>query len=110
MVNGVNISYGYAFQDTVNIVRGHNYAMRIQCKVDPTAGFLNVWRDGVQIVNYSGPLGFNFDTYWANGIYRAAGPDTQIAQFQNLIITTGPYSLGTASTYMPIGECTDSHG
>jgi hypothetical protein len=101
-VNGVGISYGYVFQDSVNIVRNHNYAMRIQCKMHPTAGFLNVWRDGVQIVNYSGPLGFNFNTYWAFGVYRASGPEAQIAKFQNMIVTAGPYSLGTASTYMPI--------
>jgi hypothetical protein len=98
-VNGVNISYGIPYTDPNPIMRGHTYAMRIQAKMHPTAGFLNVWRDGVQIVNYSGPLGFNFNTYWKNGIYRKLGSDDQVAKYQNLIVTQGPYSLGTASTY-----------
>ncbi len=100
-VNGVNLSYGFAFQDSTNIVRGHNYAMQIQCKMHPTAGVLHVWRDGIQIVNYSGPLGFNFNTYWKYGIYRAAGADTQTAQYQNMVLSAGPLVLGTAATYAP---------
>ena len=101
-VNGVNISFGFAFQDSVNIIRGHNYNMQIQCKMHPTAGVLHVWRDGIQIVNYVGPLGFNFNTYWKYGIYRAAGADTQTAQYQNMVISSGPLVLGTAPTYAPV--------
>jgi hypothetical protein len=100
-VNGVNISYGYVY-DTVNIIRNHNYAMQIQIKFHPTPGFLNMWRDGVQIVSYTRRLGFGFNTYCNYSLYRAPGSDTQVAQYKNFLLTAGPYSLGTAAAYVPI--------
>lgn len=87
-VNGVGISYGYVYHDRNPIVRGHTYAIVIQAKFHPTDGYAYVWRDGVQIVNYTGPLGFGYPVYWKNGIYRAhTNNDTQRALYQNLVIS-----------------------
>jgi hypothetical protein len=102
VVNGIDISYSQVYLDPVNIVRGHTYKMRIQCKAHPTNGFLNVWRDGVQIVNSAGPIGFNFNTNWDFGIYKLRTPETQVNTYANMMISTRPLVLGTASTYVPI--------
>jgi hypothetical protein len=102
IVNGFDISYGQVYLDPSNIIRNHNYKMRIQCKAHPTAGFLNVWRDGVQIVNSVGPLGFGFNTNWDFGIYRHASRETQRNQYANMMVAQRPLVLGTASTFVPI--------
>ena len=58
-------------------------------------GTLKLWRDGVQIVNYTGPLGGEGGGsdayYWKEGVYRApGGTNTMAADYSNLQITTGP--------------------
>jgi hypothetical protein len=81
------ISYNYVYHDRNPIVRGHTYEMVIQAKFHPTDGYVCVYRDGVQIVNYTGPLGFGYPVYWVDGIYRAhTTNDTQRALYQNLVI------------------------
>ncbi len=81
-----------AYHDPNPFVRGRAYAMKIQVKFDGTgaAGYLNVWRDGIQIVNYKGPIGYdNSQTYyWKNGVYRAPAVETQTVNFGNLHITS----------------------
>jgi hypothetical protein len=92
---GVSVSYGYVYCDKNPIVRGHTYTMVIKIMFHPKHGYAYVWRDGIQVVNYAGPLGFGdpaicttCTTYWGMGLYR--GPtsnDTQIATFSNFTIT-----------------------
>jgi hypothetical protein len=99
----VGISYAQVYADPNPITRTHNYTMQVQIKftrAGDNTGFVNVWRDGVQIVNSAGQIGFGFNTYWKCGLYRGAAADTQIAQYQNLIATPGPLALSTASTYV----------
>lgn len=50
------------YQDTQPLQRGRSYAMRLQAKKSLGAdGFLKIWRDGVLLQDYSGPLGSNGD-------------------------------------------------
>jgi hypothetical protein len=67
-----------AYRDPNPIVRGHSYDMNIQVNFDPSGnGYLNVWRDGVEIVKYQGAIGFaGAAYYWKEGIYRAPAPET----------------------------------
>lgn len=88
-----NQNYGRAWVDPNPIQRNRYYAMHIQVKFNYNGnGFLNVWRDGIQIVSYRGSIGYNFGngTYWKNGLYRAPAPETQAARYRNLVITHSP--------------------
>jgi hypothetical protein len=105
VVNGKSLNYYQVYADPSPIVRNHNYTMKIQMKYTvggDNSGFLNVWRDGVQIVNSTGQLGFGYNIYWKEGIYGTVTNATQIAQYQNLKVARRPLVLGTALTYIPI--------
>ena len=57
---------------------------------DTSKGFLDVWINGVRVVNYRGPLGYGYPTYWLEGLYRSADQSGIIAgNFRDLSITTG---------------------
>ena len=65
--------------------------MKIDVKFsNDSTGYLYVWRDGVQIVNYHGPIGFGDTMYWKEGIYRDvdAGNQTIAIDYSNLKIVT----------------------
>jgi hypothetical protein len=96
VVNGVSTSYAQLYADPNPIVRNHNYKMQIQIKFTApgdNSGFVNVWRDGVQIVHSTGQIGFGFNNYWKNGIYGTVTNATQIAQYQNLMVAARPLPL-----------------
>jgi hypothetical protein len=62
--------------------------MQITIRFNQTNGSLKIVRDGVQIVNYQGPLGFGLTNYWKMGIYRASTTnDTQVADYANFTIS-----------------------
>src|SRR5262249_30476441 len=73
------------------IRRGQYYDIRIHANIDNTSiGYLDVWTNGVRIVNYHGPLGYGMSTYWEEGLYRSADASQIIAaHFRNLTITAG---------------------
>jgi hypothetical protein len=81
-----------AYRDPNPIQRGHAYDMNVQVNFDPNGnGYLNVWRDGVQIVKYQGAIGMaGANYYWKEGIYRAPAPETITADYSNVQITTPP--------------------
>jgi hypothetical protein len=84
--------YKYLYMDKTDIVRGHFYAMDIKVTFDPNGnGHLSVVRDGVQIVDYSGPLGYasQSSVYWKEGVYRASAPETIAIDYRDLSIQTG---------------------
>ena len=87
------------YKDPNPIQRGHQYQMNIQVTFGSDGnGTLKVWRDGVAIVNYTGPLGGGSGDYyyWKEGIYRAPGATNAIAaDYSNLQITTGAASAPT---------------
>jgi Ca2+-binding RTX toxin-like protein len=71
--------YRELYVDTKDIERGRYYDMDIEVRFENNGnGFLNVWRDGVKIVSYSGPIGYDNGVYWKYGIYRSE-TDTKIA-------------------------------
>ena len=71
--------YRELFVDTKDIERGRYYDMEIEVRFENNGnGFLNVWRDGVKIVSYSGPIGYDNGVYWKYGVYRSEA-DTDIA-------------------------------
>lgn len=74
------------FKDSVNMRRGHAYQIKFQIKFDPAgAGVLKVWRDGAQIVNYSGAIGYDGSKYYFKlGCYRDPAPETQSMLFSNI--------------------------
>lgn len=73
------------------IQRGRYYDIKIRANVDNTSkGRLDVWVSGIQVVNYHGPLGYGFATYWLEGLYRSADRSrTVVANFRDLMMTTG---------------------
>jgi Polysaccharide lyase len=79
------------WRDPNPIQRGHAYDMNVQVNFDPNGnGYLNVWREGVRIVNYHGAIGMaGASYYWKEGVYRGPAPETFTASFSNLHITTG---------------------
>ncbi|SIO34660.1 Polysaccharide lyase [Bradyrhizobium erythrophlei] len=81
-----------AYRDPNPIERGHSYDMNVQVNFDPNGnGYLNVSRDGVQIVKYQGAIGMaGASYYWKEGIYRGPAPETITADFSNVQITTPP--------------------
>lgn len=75
--------------DSADIERGRWYDMKIEVKFDPQGnGIINVVRDGVIIVQYSGATGYVDlkGSYWKEGIYRESSPETMAVDFKNLTV------------------------
>ena len=95
MVNGdhmaINIgtdNLQYVYTDPDPVQRGRYYSMNVKVKFDNNRdGFLSVWRDGANIVDYRGPIGTGAATYWKEGIYRSSAQESIAARFRNLKIT-----------------------
>ncbi len=89
------------YVDNADIVRGHDYAMNIQVVFGPDgSGSLVVTRDGLTLVSYTGPLGYEGEgaVYWKEGIYRAAAPETMAVDYSNLAVATStPSSSGSGN-------------
>ncbi len=59
------------YEDDSNFKRGHYYNIDITVKFGVNGkGFLDVTRDGTQIVDYDGPIGYGDGVYWKYGIDR----------------------------------------
>jgi hypothetical protein len=80
----------WVFEDTAKIERDHWYAFVVTIRFDPFGkGMVAVKRDGVQIVEYAGPLGYNDQQppYFKVGIYRDSQPDTQARRYRRMTLT-----------------------
>ena len=89
--------YKPVFTDTADIVRGHDYSMNVTARFDAGGnGYLSVSRDGQEIVNYHGPMGYptQSSVYWKEGIYRAASPETMAVSYTLPTISEGAGSPG----------------
>jgi hypothetical protein len=66
--------------------RGRIYHLVYRLRYSITDGGLDAWRDGLQIVHYSGPLGYiNAEgPYFKFGIYREPAAETLIVHYRNL--------------------------
>src|SRR6185312_16616827 len=95
------------YTDPNPIVRGHEYQMNIQMTFAGNGtGTLKIWRDGAQIVNYTGPFGGGSGDayYWKEGVYRApGGTNTMVAEYRNLEITTGSAPAPSAPPQQTLG-------
>jgi hypothetical protein len=87
MMEGQSACYGNPYVDSKPIQRGRWYSMQIQ--INHARGTLVVIRDGVQLFNYQGTLGFGAsDKYhFEYGIYRAPTiNDIQAVQYRNMVV------------------------
>lgn len=85
-------TYRAHYTDGRPIERGRWYRMLVRVKFGPGGdGFLQVFRDSQQLVDYRGPLGFDdiVGPYWKEGVYRDAAKEPFAANFRNLSITPG---------------------
>jgi Polysaccharide lyase len=79
--------YVRLFRDESPIARGRYYAMDIHVRFgNLNDGTLSVWRDGIKIVDYHGPIGFaaRQSYYWKAGVYRAAAAEPIAVVYQDL--------------------------
>jgi Polysaccharide lyase len=69
-----------------NFRRGRVYQFVYRLRYSQTHGLLQAWRDGQQIVDYSGPLGYinQQGPYFKFGIYRQPAPETIIVHYYDL--------------------------
>ncbi len=80
----------WVFEDTAKIRRNHWYVFDVTIRFDPQGqGMVTVKRDGVQVVEYRGPLGYNDEQppYFKVGVYRDTQPDTQARRYRGLKMT-----------------------
>ncbi len=78
------------YRDSEDIERGRYYRMKIRAyfpKDKNDTGVVRVWRDGTQIVDYDGPLGYGYGAYWKAGIYRRQTSETIAANYRDLFVT-----------------------
>ena len=80
----------WVFEDASDIQRGRWYDFDLTVRFDPFGkGRLSVRRDGVEVVDYTGPLGYNDELppYAKIGIYRETRPEPQARRYRSLTIT-----------------------
>jgi Polysaccharide lyase len=89
----------YVYIDPNPIQRGHFYSMNIQVVFASNGnGFLQVWRDGINIVDYHGSIGTGVGTYWKQGIYRASAAESIAVHFRRLKITAAAIVTGISAS------------
>ncbi|HEY8380597.1 MAG TPA: heparin lyase I family protein [Microvirga sp.] len=91
--------------DAAPLQRGQWYDLKLEFKFDPYgAGMLNVWRDGSQVVQYNGPLGYNdkIGPYWKHGVYREASPETFAINYADFSLVTGTTAAPPAPQPDPV--------
>lgn len=82
----------WLYRDDADLVRGRWYHMDVRLRLAPSGGGrLIVARDGRELVNYSGPLGYNdaLGPYWKLGIYRSTSPEPMVVEFRRFSLTEG---------------------
>ena len=83
---------GFLYVSSAPITRGAVYSIQIQGSFQDNAnGFLDVWVNGVEVVKYSGPIGYGTASYWKEGIYEGYTPtQTLTVDYANTIVTSTP--------------------
>ena len=104
-----NVKMLTLWTDSTPIVRGQYYNIQIQSNVSNTsAGYLEVSVNGVEVVNYHGPLGYGTPTYWEEGLYRSTASQTVTADYRDLSIATGSGAASGGTTTTGTGTTTGS--
>jgi hypothetical protein len=83
---------GYLWVSPTPIVRGQAYDIKIQANVSNTsAGFLEIWLNGSEIVNYHGPLGYGGTNAWKEGVYEGwTTTQTITVDYANTVVSATP--------------------
>jgi len=85
--DAANETYMELWTDSTKMVRGQWYEFKAVIRNDNNKrGYIRVWRDGEQVVDYSGPVGYGPDIYWNYGLYREARQnETCAGHFANMV-------------------------
>ena len=83
---------GYLYVSPTPIVRGQAYSIQVEANVsNNSTGFLEIWINGAQVVNYHGPLGYDTVNAWKEGIYEGWTPtQTVTVDYANTMVTAAP--------------------
>ncbi len=83
---------GYLWVSPTPIVRGQAIDVHVEANFQNNAsGFLEVWINGQQVVDYHGALGYGGGVYWKEGIYEGWSSNQPITvDYANTSITTKP--------------------
>ena len=83
---------GYLYISPTPIVRGQPYDIQVEANFqNNSSGFLEVWLNGKQIVDYHGPIGYGGAVYWKEGVYEGwSSNQTITVDYSNTNITTTP--------------------
>jgi hypothetical protein len=95
---------------TVSLQRGVWYNVVQNVRFDPAGGtgFMKVWLDGQQVVDYAGSTGYATSTgyYWKFGIYRSVAAEHEAVRYANMTVGTADLSAKIASPDpIPQGYC-----
>jgi len=83
---------GYLWVSPTPIVRGQPIDVQLEANFQNNSnGFLEVWINGQQVVDYHGALGYGGGVYWKEGIYEGWSSNQPITvDYSNTVITTAP--------------------
>lgn len=90
LISNGNISPVLTTHYTDVLTRGSWDNWVFACRFElTTAGRFRAWRNGVQVADYTGRMGYNDPevgrgNYWKFGVYRSSVEQRQIAQFANM--------------------------
>lgn len=98
-VPGTAANNGYLYVSSQPIIRGQSYAMQMQASFQDNAkGFLEVWINGVQVVDYHGPIGYGAANYWKEGVYEGDTTTQAVTvDYANTAVSAVPYAPVIAS-------------
>jgi hypothetical protein len=83
---------GYLWVSQTPIVRGQPIDVHVEVNFqNNSSGFLEVWINGQQVVDYHGPVGYGGGVYWKEGIYEGwSSNQTITVDYANTNVTTKP--------------------
>ncbi|MBV8231163.1 MAG: heparin lyase I family protein, partial [Planctomycetaceae bacterium] len=83
---------GYLYVSPQPIVRGQSYSIQVEGSFqDNSNGFVEVWINGAQVVNYHGPIGYGAPNYWKEGVYEGWTQTEPITvDYANTVVAATP--------------------
>ncbi|HMM88329.1 Ig-like domain-containing protein [Bradyrhizobium sp.] len=98
-----NSGGGLVYSDPNQIVRGHAYDIQIKANFSTdSTGFLQIWRDGIQIVDYHGKLGSETGgQYLKLGVYEGYPEQVKYStavDYSNIVVTYNDPNVPTPSS------------
>src|SRR6202165_2724354 len=84
--------HGYLYVSPTPILRGQFNDVHMEVNFqNNSSGFLEVWLNGTEVVNYHGPLGYSGPVYWKEGVYEGwVNNQTITVDYANTVLTTTP--------------------